>query len=39
VPQLRRDGYDVRYREFNGRHTVPAETAREAVNWFAPSRR
>jgi phospholipase/carboxylesterase len=38
VPQLRRDGFQVRYREFDGPHTVPAETAREAIDWFAPSR-
>jgi phospholipase/carboxylesterase len=39
VPQLRRDGYEVRYREFDGPHTVPAETACEAIDWFAPSHR
>jgi phospholipase/carboxylesterase len=38
VPQLRRDGYDVRYQEFHGAHTVPAKTAREAIDWFVPSR-
>jgi phospholipase/carboxylesterase len=30
----RRDGYDVRYREFAGGHTVPGELADEAVRWF-----
>ena len=31
VPALRRQGYDVRYREFEGRHEVPrADRAREA---------
>jgi phospholipase/carboxylesterase len=35
VPALRRAGYDVRYREFDGPHTVPADVAREAVAWFA----
>ena len=38
VPQLTRAGYDVRYREFDGAHTVPPEIAREAVAWFAPPR-
>lgn len=38
VPLLRRDGYDVLYREFDGRHEVPPAVAREAVDWFlAPS--
>jgi phospholipase/carboxylesterase len=34
VPALRRRGYDVSYREFDGGHTVPVEIAREAVSWF-----
>ena len=34
VPRLKRDGYEVRYREFEGGHTVPPEIAREAVYWF-----
>ncbi len=34
MPQIRRVGYDVLYREFDGPHTVPAEIAREAVTWF-----
>jgi phospholipase/carboxylesterase len=34
VPPLRRDGYAVRYREFDGPHTVPPAIAREAVEWF-----
>jgi phospholipase/carboxylesterase len=38
VPHLRRDGYEVRYREFDGPHTVPAEVARAAIDWFAPIR-
>ena len=37
VPQVRRAGYDVTYREFDGPHTVPEEVAREAVDWFNPS--
>ena len=34
VPQLDREGYEVRYREFDGPHTVPRSTAREALEWF-----
>lgn len=34
VPQLQRLGYDVKYHEFDGPHTVPADIAREAVDWF-----
>lgn len=34
VPQVKRAGYDVLYREFDGPHTVPPEIAREAVDWF-----
>jgi len=34
VPALRRAGYDVRYREFDGPHTVPAEMSRDALAWF-----
>jgi phospholipase/carboxylesterase len=35
VPQLKRAGYEVRYREFDGPHAVPPEVAREALDWFA----
>jgi phospholipase/carboxylesterase len=38
VPQLRRAGYDLRYHEFDGGHTVPVEIAREAVAWFVAHR-
>ena len=34
VPQLDREGYDVRYREFDGPHTVPYSVARDALDWF-----
>ena len=34
VSQLRRVGYDVRYREFESGHTVPPDVAHEAVGWF-----
>lgn len=34
VPQLRRAGYDVCYREFAGGHTVPPAVADEALRWW-----
>ena len=34
VPRLTAAGYDVDYREFDGPHTVPADMARGAVEWF-----
>lgn len=34
VPQLKRAGYDVTYKEFDGPHTVPPEIAGESVAWF-----
>lgn len=34
VPKLKDAGYDVRYHEFSGEHTVPPEIAREALDWF-----
>ena len=34
VPRLQRAGYDLRYREFDGPHTVPPEIVREALDWF-----
>ena len=34
VPMVQRAGYEVRYREFDGPHTVPPEIAREALAWF-----
>jgi len=37
VPRLQGAGYTVLYREFDGPHTVPAEIAREAVEWFKAS--
>jgi phospholipase/carboxylesterase len=37
VPGLRQAGYQVRYREFEGGHTIPAAVARDAVAWFAGS--
>lgn len=34
VPALRKAGYRVQYREFDGPHTVPEPVAREALQWF-----
>lgn len=34
VPQLEAAGYDLRYDEFDGPHTVPAQVARDALAWF-----
>jgi phospholipase/carboxylesterase len=34
VPQARREGYRVEYREFDGGHAVPPEIARGALDWF-----
>jgi phospholipase/carboxylesterase len=35
VPELEGAGYLVRYKEFDGPHTVPPELAREAFQWIA----
>jgi len=34
VPSLRRRGYAVRYREFDGGHGVPRDIAAEAIDWL-----
>ena len=34
VPQLRSDGYNVTFREFEGKHTLPPDIASEAMRWF-----
>ena len=34
VPELKRLGYNVTYREFEGKHTLPPEIAAEAMQWF-----
>lgn len=34
VPELERNGYQVRYRQFVDGHSIPAEIAREAIEWF-----
>lgn len=38
VPQLERRGYEVRYQEFEGPHTVPESVARDALQWFTSDR-
>jgi predicted esterase len=35
VPRLRSMGYDVTYREFEGRHEMPPGIADEALKWMA----
>ena len=35
VPALRKLGYDVTFREYDGRHNVPEPIVREAFEWFA----
>jgi phospholipase/carboxylesterase len=35
VPELKRRGYDVTFREFDGKHEVPAAVATEAFKWMA----
>ena len=37
VPDLEDMGYGVRYREFNGGHTIPTAIAREGMEWLAGS--
>jgi phospholipase/carboxylesterase len=37
VPRLKKLGYDVTYREYEGRHGVPPEVVREGFTWFAAS--
>jgi predicted esterase len=34
VPRLRSMGYDVTFREFDGRHEVPPDIATEALRWM-----
>lgn len=35
VPRLRSEGYDVTFREFDGRHELPPEVATEGLRWMA----
>jgi phospholipase/carboxylesterase len=34
VPELKREGYEVTYHEFDGPHTVPKAITEEALQWF-----
>ena len=34
VPRLKKLGYDVTYREYEGRHGVPPAVVREGFTWF-----
>ncbi len=34
VPSLRRRGYDVRYREFDGGHEIPGDIIDDALEWL-----
>ena len=34
VPRLKKEGYSVEYREFDGPHTVPRTLLRDAVTWM-----
>jgi phospholipase/carboxylesterase len=34
VPRLQALGYDVTYREYDGRHQLPPEILREVIEWF-----
>jgi len=35
VPQLKRWGYDVEYKEFKGDHYMPPDLVKESLRWFA----
>jgi phospholipase/carboxylesterase len=35
VRQLRARGYDIVFREFDGRHEIPSDIARDAMQWIA----
>ena len=35
VPRLKSMGYDVTFREFDGRHELPPDVAHEAMQWLA----
>jgi predicted esterase len=38
VPELKRGGYEVLYREFDGPHTIPPDISRESVQWLTAAR-
>lgn len=37
--ELKQRGYDVTFREFQGRHEIPPDVAREGLQWVAANRR
>ena len=39
VPELKREGYQVTFREFEGPHTLPPDVAAEAMRWFMDGKR
>jgi phospholipase/carboxylesterase len=39
VPRLQTLGYDVTYREYEGRHTLPPEILREVIEWMAAAKK
>jgi len=39
VPALRGRHYDVMFKEFPGRHEIPAEIAAEGLRWFVDTSR
>ena len=39
VPRLKTLGYDVTYREYAGRHTLPPEVLREVVEWMVAAKK
>ena len=34
VPRLQKQGYNVKYHEFDGPHTVPRDICQEGMHWF-----
>ena len=34
APRLQKQGYDVKYHEFEGPHTVPRSICQEGIQWF-----
>lgn len=38
APQLKEEGYDITYREYDGGHGAPRPVVREAFEWFLPGR-
>lgn len=38
VPLLKQQGFNVNYREFDGKHEIPADVSESAVEWFIGSK-